>query len=324
MDVLMMYPVFLTFWQATLISILETFGLIKDVSLKPLPALMPCSTFTQTEYMTADNVATGLGAIIECVEMALFALIHIKAYTYIVYRDPATPRLSRFRALVHALNFKETAVELWRGCVYMVHRARGRETDRTVRRGAAFERLFGTHRWDLARGDGKGASVGEKGKDDSRGPIGVGMEVEEVMHVGDERQWLGLGDQYAYGIGYHSRRLREKSDGLEEQIEKELNTRGYRKRGMIVMLAAIIIRAVLIGSLSVPQGWCRLGRVRTDWAERPSPCPPCSAHSRLVARCLCTHLPHKCRPRPRPRTGWPRTHQVVQAGARISRPADES
>ncbi|KAI0726023.1 DUF300-domain-containing protein [Fomitopsis betulina] len=208
--------VFLTFWQATLISILETFGLIKD-----------------TEYMTADNVATGLGAIIECVEMALFALIHIKAYTYIVYRDPATPRLSRFRALVHALNFKETAVELWRGCVYMVHRARGRETDRTVRRGAAFERLFGTHRWDLARGDGKGASVGEKGKDDSRGPIGVGMEVEEVMHVGDERQWLGLGDQYAYGIGYHSRRLREKSDGLEEQIKKELNTRGYRKRVLV-------------------------------------------------------------------------------------------
>ena len=77
--------------------------------------------------MTADNVATGLGAIIECVEMALFALLHVKAYTYTVYRDPTAPRLSRFRALVHALNFKETFVELWRGCVYMVHRARGRD-----------------------------------------------------------------------------------------------------------------------------------------------------------------------------------------------------
>lgn len=189
--------------------------------------------------MTADNVATGLGAIIECVEMALFALLHIKAYTYTVYRDPAVPRLSRFRALVHALNFKETAVELWRGCVYMAHRARGRETDRTVRRGAVFERLFGKHRWDLTRGDGTGAPAGEKEKDGRQGSLDVGMEVEEVMHVGDERQWLGLGDEYAYGIGYHSRRLREKSDGLEEQIEKELTARGYRQRGMDLILVTI-------------------------------------------------------------------------------------
>ncbi|TFY59581.1 hypothetical protein EVJ58_g5692 [Rhodofomes roseus] len=199
--------VFLTFWQATLISILETFDVIKD-----------------TEYMTADNVATGISAIMECVEMTLFALLHIKAYTYVVYRDPSAPRLSRWRALVHALNFKETLVELWKGCVYMVRRSRGHETDRQVRRGAAYESVFGKSRWELGKGE---TTPKEKGR---KGSLGVEMEVDRVMHVEGERQWLGMGDEYAYGMGYHSRRIREKSDGLEDQIEKELTARGYRKR----------------------------------------------------------------------------------------------
>ncbi|KZT69698.1 DUF300-domain-containing protein [Daedalea quercina L-15889] len=203
--------VFLTFWQATLISVLETFGVIKD-----------------TEYMTADNVATGISAIAECVEMALFALLHVKAYTYTVYCEPSASRPSRLRALVHALNFKETLVELWRGGVYMAHRARGRETDRVARRGAAYESVFGKSRWSV-EGGGK-AREGTRGGKEAKGRVlGVGMNVEEA-YVEGERQWLGLDDEHAYGYGYHSQRAREKSDGLEEQIEKELTTRGYRKR----------------------------------------------------------------------------------------------
>ena len=250
--------------------------------------------------MTADNVATGLGAIIECVEMALFALLHVKAYTYTVYRDPTAPRLSRFRALVHALNFKETFVELWRGCVYMVHRARGRETDHTVRRGAAFESLFGKHRMDLERGDGKGAARKE-GKGDRKATLGVGMEVEEVVHVGDERQWLGLGDEYAYGIGYHSRRLREKSDGLEEQIEKELTARGYRKRGTFCMCMSVRTCGALIVVFRITQGQRWPGRVRS---HRTRPCSPYpSSHSSVVARRIRPHLSYKRGPRPRSRAG---------------------
>jgi hypothetical protein len=52
----------------------------------------------------------------------------------------------------------------------------------------------------------------------------VNIEVEETVHVGAERQWLGLGENHGYGPGYVTR---EKSDGLEEQIEKELTKRGY-------------------------------------------------------------------------------------------------
>jgi hypothetical protein len=62
--------------------------------------------------------------------------------------------------------------------------------------------------------------------------FGRAVEVRKVVDVdvdvGGERQWLGLGDDYAYGLGYASRR--EKSDGLGEAIEKELDRRGVRLR----------------------------------------------------------------------------------------------
>lgn len=63
--------VFLTFWQATGLSLLVTFGLIKDVSIFFLffvfEALLDLDV--QTEYMTAENISIGIGAIIECLEM---------------------------------------------------------------------------------------------------------------------------------------------------------------------------------------------------------------------------------------------------------------
>lgn len=61
-----------------------------------------------------------------------------------------------------------------------------------------------------------------------------GVEVvEEVdVDIGGERQWLGVGDDYAYGLAYASRK--ERSDGLGEAIEKELVKRGVdiRKSGL--------------------------------------------------------------------------------------------
>ena len=40
----------------------------------------------------------------------------------------------------------------------------------------------------------------------------VSIAVEETVHVGGERQWLGVGDDYGYGHGYMRR---EKSERLE-------------------------------------------------------------------------------------------------------------
>lgn len=58
--------------------------------------------------------------------------------------------------------------------------------------------------------------------------VEVRKEVEVDIDVEGERQWLGLGDNYAYGLGYAGRR--EKSDGLGEAIEKELDRRGVPLR----------------------------------------------------------------------------------------------
>jgi hypothetical protein len=57
--------------------------------------------------------------------------------------------------------------------------------------------------------------------------------VESVdVDVAGEQQWLGLGDDYVYGLGYARR---EKSEALGLQIEKELQKRGYGP-GMITTL----------------------------------------------------------------------------------------
>lgn len=60
-------------------------------------------------------------------------------------------------------------------------------------------------------------------------PDALEVEVEKQVDIDveGEKQWLGLGDNYGYGLGYIRR---EKSEGLEEQIERELERRGYGSR----------------------------------------------------------------------------------------------
>ncbi|KAI0646590.1 organic solute transporter Ostalpha-domain-containing protein [Trametes meyenii] len=203
--------VFLTFWQATFLSVLTLFGVVKD-----------------TPYMTADNINIGIGAIAETFEMACFALLHIKAFSYKPYYDPDSPT-PPWRSLVHAMSFKETGRELWAGLVYMIHRSRGRETDPQARREAALEDLFGRSRIAIHR-EANASSSGKAKPSEKEQDTGVVVEVEREVHVNDERQWLGVGDDYVYGLGYQSKPRRERSDGLEEQIEKELVKRGYGLR----------------------------------------------------------------------------------------------
>ncbi|KAM5544184.1 hypothetical protein V8D89_001844 [Ganoderma adspersum] len=201
--------VFLTFWQATGLSLLTLFGLVKD-----------------TPYMTANNINIGIGALLETFEMALFACLHIKAFSYRPYvtDDYPTPR---WRSLGHAMNFKETGREIWHGWVYMFRKSRGHEVDAQARREAVLENVFGRSRFTIVH-DANGSSSGKGNA--SEKDLSVNVRVEKEVHVDDERQWLGAGDDYVYGIGYQARRQKEPSEGLESQIEKELARRGYTLR----------------------------------------------------------------------------------------------
>jgi len=78
-------------------------------------------------------------------------------------------------------------------------------------------------------------NTGNEQQKNPRKVVEVRKEVDVDVDVGGERQWLGLGDDYAYGLGYASRR--EKSDGLGEAIEKELRKRGVRLRDAGILLS---------------------------------------------------------------------------------------
>lgn len=105
---------------------------------------------------------------------------------------------------------------------------RGREpiTDVVPRRVAHYEEAFGRPRVSHLPGINK-----PEGREEKRVPAlpAVEVEIEERVEVDieGERQWLGLGDDYGYGLGYIRK---EKSEGLEAQIERELERRGFTTR----------------------------------------------------------------------------------------------
>ena len=123
------------------------------------------------------------------------------------------------------MNFAETFRELYNGVIYMRKRFRGHETDIQARRDAALEGVFGRSRYDIMQKQKLQGAYDEK----TQRSVAVSVDVDEMVHVGEERQWLGAGDNYAYGLKYQSRK--EKSDSLGTQIERELETRGYGRRG---------------------------------------------------------------------------------------------
>ena len=137
-------------------------------------------------------------------------------------------RTRRLPALGHAFNFRETYDELRVSVQYMWHRMRGRETDVSARRQAVLEGVFGQSRIRL---EGKLPTTTEKTVAKEKSSMSVQVDVEETVFINRERQWLGVGDDYAYGLGYHSRRQKERSEGLEEGIQRELEQRGYPRSG---------------------------------------------------------------------------------------------
>lgn len=132
------------------------------------------------------------------------------------------------------MDFRETFREIWNGCIYIFDKMRGREPtpDVGARRVAHYEGAFGKPRSQLNGGKmANGSDIRKETngrKKHTPVPV-VRVEVEESAEaeIGEERQWLGLGDNYGYGLG---KVKREKSDGLEEQIERELQRRGYGSR----------------------------------------------------------------------------------------------
>ncbi|KAI0312894.1 organic solute transporter Ostalpha-domain-containing protein, partial [Amylostereum chailletii] len=204
--------VFLTFWQASALSLLTMFDIVKD-----------------TPYMTAADINIGWGALLETLEMAIFAFVHVKAFSYKPYRPAArdAQRTPRLRALMHAMDFRETFRELRAGTVYMWHQMRGKETDVAARREAHLVGAFDKSRTDVWRGMHRR----EKGADDGEEMgVDVTVRVDRVVDVDGERQWLGVGDDYGYGVA-----RRERSDALGVQIERELARRGVMERGKHIL-----------------------------------------------------------------------------------------
>ncbi|GLB37386.1 putative organic solute transporter Ostalpha [Lyophyllum shimeji] len=210
--------VFLTFWQATFLSVLSMFGVVKD-----------------TKYMTAADINIGIGAVLETVEMTLFAFLHIRAFTYRIYRpfnspdsaEPEPERTPRLRSLVHAMDLRETLREIWIGCIYIWDKLRGKEPtpDVGARRIAHYEGAFGRPRASRFTGDnGNGNSVAAPEERPTLPAVKIAVDEEVDVDIEGEKQWLGLGDDYGYGLGYIKR---EKSDDLAVQIERELKKRGY-------------------------------------------------------------------------------------------------
>lgn len=143
--------------------------------------------------------------------------------------------MSRLRALGHAFDFRETFRELWFSCVYMLRNWRGKETDRNARRLNVKAEIFGQRHDSGSRSRSRHRAEKKGGRDLSFDPVlknsekqetlplAVAVDVEEQVHVNMERQWLGTGDDYIYGIGFSRR---ERSAGLADQIDEELSQRG--------------------------------------------------------------------------------------------------
>ncbi len=102
--------VFLTFWQDTFLSLLVGFDVIKP-----------------SQYWSAEHIQVGINALLCTFEMVLFGFLHVKAFTYLVYRPRDKKRTtSRGRALLHVLDFRDWFYEMKDTTNYYVAKASGR------------------------------------------------------------------------------------------------------------------------------------------------------------------------------------------------------
>lgn len=86
---------FLTFWQASFLSVLAYFEVIHD-----------------SEYMSSVEIQAGINALLETFEMVFFGFLHIKAFTYLVYRPKDRSCTSALRSLGDVVDFRDWAREM--------------------------------------------------------------------------------------------------------------------------------------------------------------------------------------------------------------------
>ena len=80
-----------------------------------------------TDYWTATEIQVGINALLETFEMCLFAFMHIKAFTYLVYRpQDRTRTTTRWRALLNVLDFRDWFFEMKDTTNYLAAKAKGR------------------------------------------------------------------------------------------------------------------------------------------------------------------------------------------------------
>jgi hypothetical protein len=189
--------------------------------------------------MTADEINIGFGAILETFEMMMIAFLHIKVFTYKPYRPspyarPPPQRTPRLKSLAHVMDFRETLREIAAGAVWMWdwHRGKERRVDRGVWREVHMEGAMGRGRSESKPGKRGGAEYGvlvEKN---------VHVQVDEVpppTNAVPDPSWLGNPDNGGYRyrlvdqgcVGEEPPAARMRSDDLGEEIEKELERRGY-------------------------------------------------------------------------------------------------
>lgn len=127
------------------------------------------------------------------------------------------------------MDFRETFRELWVGCVYLWAKLRGKDpkVDAGAKRATYYESVFGRARSSFLPTSAEKIDQDDdlRNRDTSNLVFpSVRVDIEEHVDIGGERQWLGLGNNHGYGLN------REKSESLEQQIELELERRGYGTR----------------------------------------------------------------------------------------------
>lgn len=123
----------------------------------------------------------------------------------------------------------ETYRELRSGTVYLWHRMRGRETDVMARRQAVLESVFGKSRIEMQGGSFMTSSNEKKRKDKAATDATVvEVAVEQTVRIDRERQWLGVGDEYDYGLQW-PKESRNMNFDYEAAVNGELNEPVCRK-----------------------------------------------------------------------------------------------
>ena len=132
------------------------------------------------------------------------------------------------------MDFRETFREIWIGTIYLFDKIRGKEPkpDLGIIREGHYESAFGKQRPLPGRPQRSQLMAHGKEKDDDGlvFPV-VEIEVDQEFEINGQRQWLPLDK---YDRFNHSKR--ERSEGLQEQIEQELEKRGYPRRAAFLCL----------------------------------------------------------------------------------------